>query len=182
MGIIELWMPIVGSAIAVFVVSAIVWMAMPWHKTDFRKLSNEEGARSAMSGLEPGLYMVPYCIDPKELENEEVANKYKEGPNAYITVVPSGLPQMGPKLLMSFVYYLFVGCICAYVVSRTVGAGGDYLGVFRIAGTTAWIAYGIAYIQDSVWFGRPWSLTIKSLFDALLYALVTGGMFGWLAV
>ena len=88
---------------------------------------------------------------------------------------------MGPKLLMSFVYYLLVGVLCAYFVTRTVVPGGDYLDVFRVAGTTAFAAYGIAYVQDSIWFGRAWSLTAKSLLDALLYGLVTGGAFGWLA-
>lgn len=176
----SLWLPIIVSAVIVFIGSALVWMVLPWHKTDFRKTRDEEGVRAALKGSEPGYYMLPYCVDPAELKNEEVANKYREGPLAYITVIPSGMPTMGPKLVMSFVYNLVVGALCAYMVSRTV-AGGDYLHVFRVAGTTAFIAYGIAYLQDSIWFGRPWSLTAKNLLDALLYGLLTGGAFGWLA-
>ena len=83
--------------------------------------------------------------------------------------------------MMSFLYNVFVGILCAYFVSRTVAPDASYLAVFRVAGTTAFIAYGIAYIQDSIWFGRPWSLTAKTTFDSLLYALATGGAFGWLA-
>ena len=180
MTIMSLWLPIIVSAVIVFIGSALVWMVLPWHKTDFRKTRDEEGVRAALKGNEPGYYMLPYCVDPAELKNEEVANKYREGPLAYITVIPSGMPTMGPKLVMSFVYNLVVGALCAYMVSRTV-PGGDYLHVFRVAGTTAFIAYGIAYLQDSIWFGRPWSLTAKNLLDALLYGLLTGGAFGWLA-
>lgn len=44
MTIVALWLV---SAIFVFVVSAIIWMAMPWHKSDFSKTSDEEGVRSA---------------------------------------------------------------------------------------------------------------------------------------
>ena len=88
---------------------------------------------------------------------------------------------MGSKLAMSFVQNLVVGVICAYMVSRTLAAGSEYLAVFRVAGTTAFIAYGMAYLQESNWFGRPWSTTVKNLFDALLYGLLTGGVFGWLA-
>lgn len=181
MGIAELWMPILASSVLIFIMSAMVWMFLPWHKTDFKKPNNEETLRSALNGYAPGYYMVPYCTDPAELKNDEVARKYIDGPQGFVTIVPNGLPNMAPKLILSFLYYLMVGVICAYFVTRTTNIDSSYLEVFRIAGATAWIAYGIAYIQDSVWFGRPWSLTIKSLFDALLYALLTGGVFGWLA-
>lgn len=181
MGILELWMPIVVSAILVFVASAMIWTVLPWHKTDFAKTADEAATRAALKGNSPGLYMLPYCVDPAELKNEETKRKYEEGPLAYITVIPNGLPNMGPKLAMTFVYYLVVGVICAYMVSRTLTPAADYLTVFRVAGTTAFIAHGVAYVQESIWFGRPWGLTAKSFFDSLIYALLTGGAFGWLA-
>lgn len=180
MGIIELWAPILVSAVVVFVMSALVWTVLPWHKTDFKKTGDEEAVRAALKGAAPGFYLVPYCMDPAELKKDEVAQKYIDGPQAYVTVIPNGLPTMGPKLAMSFLYNILVGVLCAYFVSRTLAAGASYLEVFRIAGTTAFIAYGIAYFQESIWFGRPWSITAKSLFDSLLYALLTGGVFGWL--
>jgi hypothetical protein len=181
MSIINLWIPIVVSAAFVFIASAAVWMAMPWHKKDFSKTSNEDAVRAALKGSTPGHYMLPHSVDSKDMENPEMRQKFVDGPFAYITVVPNGVPQMGPKMIQSFLYYLFVGVLCAYFVTRTATADADYLAVFRIAGTVAWIAYGIAYIQESIWFGRAWSLTFKNMFDALIYALLTGGVFGWLA-
>jgi hypothetical protein len=180
MGIAALWMPILASAVLVFILSALVWTVLPWHKKDFKKTGNEEAVRSALSGSAPGAYMLPYCVDPADFKNREMAQKYIDGPQGFITIVPNGLPKMGPKLGMSFVYNVFVGIICAYFVSRTVAPDASYLAVFRVAGATAFVAYGLAYIQDSIWFGRPWSLTAKTLFDALLYSLLTGGAFGWL--
>ncbi len=180
MGILELWLPILVSAVVVFVMSALVWTVLPWHKSDFSKTGDEEAVRSALKGSSPGFYMVPYCMDPAELKNDAVAKKYTEGPQAYITILPNGLPKMGGKLALSFVNNLIVGIVCAYVVSRTLAPAAPYLEVFRIAGTVAFVAYGLGYIQDSIWFGRPWSITAKSFFDALLYALLTGGVFGWL--
>ncbi len=179
MTIISLWMPILVSAAVVWIASALVWMVLPWHKTDWTAPADEDGLRQALKGATPGLYMLPYCVDPKALNDEAMKKKFIDGPLAYITVIPNGLPKMGPKLGMTFLFYLLVGIIAAYFVSRTVGAG-DYLEVFRIAGTTAFVAYGIAYFQESIWFGRPWSLTAKSLLDALIYGLLTGGVFGWL--
>ncbi len=180
MSIISLWLPILVSAVFIFITSAVIWMAMPWHKSDFRKAGDEDAARAALKGSAPGQYMLPYCVDPKGLEAPGMKQKFIDGPLAYITVVPNGLPQMGKKLVLSFLYYIGVGILCAYFVTRTVAVDADYLAVFRIAGTVAWIAYGIAYVQDSIWFGRPWSLTLKGMFDALIYALLTGGVFGWL--
>lgn len=180
MGIVELWVPILVSAIVVFVMSALVWTVLPWHKNDFEKTEDEEAVRSALKGATPGQYMLPYCTDMAALKDETVAKKYIDGPQAFITVIANGIPKMGPKLGMSFVYYFLVGVICAYVVTRTNRAGAGYLDVFRIAGTTAFLAYGFAYIQDSIWFGRPWKITAKSLVDALIYSMLTGGIFGWL--
>jgi hypothetical protein len=88
---------------------------------------------------------------------------------------------MGGKLGMMFAYNLFVAVICAYFVSRTAAPGADYLAIFRIAGAVAFVAYGVAYVQESIWFGRSWSATIKTFFDALIYAVLIGGVFGWLA-
>jgi hypothetical protein len=181
MSIAALWLPILVSAVIVFVASALVWMLMPWHKSDFGKIPDEERARAALRGLPVGLYMMPYCKSPADLKDEAMRQKFVDGPLAYVTVAPSGIHSMAPKMVLSIVYYLVVGVICAYVVSRTLAPGTEYLQVFRIAGTTAFIAYGLAYVQESIWFSRPWSITIKNLGDALLYGLLTGGTFGWLA-
>ena len=87
---------------------------------------------------------------------------------------------MGGKLIASFVSYVIIGIFVAYLASRTVAPGAEYLAVFRVTGTTAWLAHGFAGIHESIWFGRPWSTTVKHLADALLYALLTAGVFGWL--
>lgn len=180
MGIASLWLPILVSAAIVWFASALVWVALPWHKKDFSGVSDEEGARSALAGLAPGNYMLPYCRDQNELEDEAVRKKFEDGPIAFLTVLPNGLPTMGGKLVGSFVFNVLVGVLCAYLVTRTVAVDAGYLEVFRVSGTVAFIAYSIAYVQDSIWFGRPWSITAKSLLDALMYALLTGGVFGWL--
>ncbi len=66
------------------------------------------------------------------------------------------------------------------MAGRTLAPGTDYLTIFRVTGAVAWMAYGFAVIQDAIWFGRPWSSVIKTLFDAFVYALLTAGVFGWL--
>jgi hypothetical protein len=181
MTILTLWLPIVVSAIFTFFAGAAIWMAMPWHKNEWRKTPDEESVRAALKDCPPGMYTVPNCPDQEAYKAPEMQQKFIDGPQAFITVIPSGLPTMGGKLVKMFAYNLLVGVLCAYIVSRTLPASSDYLAVFRISGTVAFIAYGVAYIQESIWFGRSWAATLKSFLDALIYSLLTGGVFGWLA-
>jgi hypothetical protein len=181
MSIISLWMPILVSAVLVWIVSALVWMVLNWHKNDYAKTRDEEAARAALRGMSPGSYQIPYCPSHKDMAKPEMQKKMQEGPIAFLTIMPSGLPKMGGTLGLWFAYNILVGVLCAYMVSRTLTADASYLQVFRIAGTTAFAAYGFAYIQESIWFGRPYSVTARNLMDALLYALFTGGAFGWLS-
>jgi len=181
MSIMTLWQPILLSAVLTFVAGAVIWMVMPWHKSDYSKVPDEEGARNALRGLSPGQYNLPHCADQAAFKDPDMQQKFKDGPLAFITVVPSGLPVMGPKLGLMFACNVLVAVVCAYFVSRTAAPGADYLAIFRISGAVAFVAYGMAYVQESVWFGRPWSATIKTFLDALIYSLLTGGAFGWLA-
>ena len=180
MSILDLWMPILVSSVLVWILSAMVWMVFGWHKSDYSQTRDEQAARAALKGLSPGMYTVPYCADQKDMAKPEMQQKMHEGPVAYVTVVPSGMPKMGGKLIASFLYNVFVGVLCAYFVTRTLAADASYLAVFRVAGTVAFVAYGVAYIQECIWFGRSIGVTMKNMLDALLYGLVTGGAFGWL--
>lgn len=180
MTIATLWLPIIATAVAVFVAASVIWMVMPWHKKEWQKAPDEEAVRSALSGCPPGMYTVPNA-DPSQFDDPEIQKKLVDGPQAFITVVPSGMPKMGGKMAMMFAYNVFVAILCAYVVSRTLEAGADFLAIFRVSGTVAFIAYGMAYIQESVWFGRKWSATLTTFLDALIYSALTGAIFGWLA-
>lgn len=180
MSILSLWQPVLASAVIVFFAGAAIWMVMPWHKSDWRKPHDEEGVRSALKDLAPGQYSLPHCPNRSALNDPGMQQKFKDGPVAFITVVASGLPRMGPTLGMNFAYNVLVSIMCAYLVSRTLAPDAEYLAIFRISGAVAFVAYGMAFVQDSIWFGRPWPVTIKTFLDALIYSLLTGGVFGWL--
>jgi hypothetical protein len=180
--VMSLWLPILLSAVLVFIVSSIVHMVLPHHRTDYAPLPDEDGVRAALRpfAVPPGDYAVPYAASPKEMGAPAFVARMEEGPVALLTVRPSGPPRMGANLLQWFVYTLIVGVLAAYVTSRAIGAGGEYLDVFRFAGTTAFAAYAMALPSSSIWFGRKWSTTLKMMADGLVYALLTAGVFGWL--
>jgi len=181
MTIFGLWLPIVVSATVTFIAGAVIWMGMPWHKTDWAGSADEDAVRDALKGTRPGMYTVPHCPDQASFKDPEMQRKFVDGPVAFVTVVPSGMPAMGGKLAMMFAYNLAVAIFCAYFVSRTLGPDASYLAIFRVAGTVAFVAYTMAYVQESIWFGRRWSMTLKTFLDGLIYAVLTGGIFGWLA-
>ena len=177
----SLWLAILLSAVVVFVLSAIFWTVSPHHKKDFQPLPDEGAALSALrpQNLAPGLYWMPHA-EPQAMKDPAVVEKYKQGPVAILTVMKSGVPGMGKSMALAFVWYLIVGVFVAYVASRHLPAGAEYLAVHRLVSVTAFLAYGMCVVQDSIWFGRPWSFSCKILLDGLVYGLFTGGVFGWL--
>jgi hypothetical protein len=181
--ITALWLPIVLAAVLVFVVSSIVHMALGYHKSDYRALPREAEVLDALrgAGVTPGAtYHFPYVGSMKEMGSPEAAERFRKGPVGLLTVLPSGSPAMAKGLVLWFVYTLLVSFFVAYLSGRTLGAGTHYLAVFRVAGAVAFMAYGLSQFADSVWKGQAWSVTVKHIADGLLYALVTGGTFGWL--
>lgn len=180
--VLSLWLPILLSAVAVFVVSSIIHMVLPYHRSDFSKLPDEDGVREALKkfAIPPGDYVIPYAGSSEAMRSEEYQRKAKEGPVAIMTVWPNGPPAMGASLAQWFVYCLVISVFAGYLAGAALGPGTSYLEVFRFAGTTAFAGYALALIQNSIWFKRNWSATMKSVFDGLIYALVTAGFFGWL--
>ena len=181
-GIAALLLPILLSAVLVFVASSIIHMVLPWHKNDYPKVPNEEALRSALRPLAipPGDYMVPRPSGREEMQSPQFAAKMHEGPNLVLTVLPNGPWSMARNLGMWFVYLVVVGVFAGYVAGRALPAGSVYLQVFRFVGTTAFLGYAAALWQMSIWYRRSWSITLKSTVDGLVYALLTAGTFGWL--
>ncbi len=176
-----LWLPILLSAIIVFVASSIMHMVLPYHRSDYQRLPDEDKLLAALraAGLKRGLYIFPFCTH-KEMKSPALMEKYKQGPVGMMTVLPSGPPVMPKFLSMWFVYCLIIGLFVAYLTGRTVTPGAHYLAVFRVAGTAAFLAYGLGHLSNGIWKGQTWSVTIKEVIDGLVYGLLTAGTFGWL--
>jgi hypothetical protein len=177
-----LWLPIVVAAVIVFVASWIIHVVLPYHKDDMKKLPKQDEIMDALRpfNILPGDYFLPRADSMKEMGAPEFQEKLKKGPVALMTVIPNGPISMGSSLVQWFLYCLVVGVFAAYIAGRALTAGAHYLEVFRFAGCTAFVGYGLAQLQNSIWWHRAWGTTTKSLFDSLVYGLLTAGTFGWL--
>jgi hypothetical protein len=175
----SLWLPILLSAVFVFIASTIIHTVLNYHANDRRQLPDEEAVRPVLR-VPPGDYALPYATSMEEMKSPEYRRKLEEGPLAFITVRPSGSWDMRTAMIQWFVFCLVVSIFAAYIASRALPPGGDYLAVFRFAGATAFAGYGLALWQGPIWFGASVSTTVKSTFDALIFATLTAGTFGWL--
>src|SRR5271169_5326083 len=181
-GLETLWLPILLSSVIVFIVSSIIHMVLPWHKGDYPKVPEEDKLMDALRPLAvpPGDYMIPRASSMQAMRSPEFAAKLQKGPVLILTMMPNGPFAMGKSLVSWFLYSLVIGIFAAYVASRALPAGAEYLRVFQLTGVTAFIAYSVALWQMSIWYRRAWRLTLKATVDGLIYALLTAGTFGWL--
>jgi hypothetical protein len=181
-GISGLYLPILLSAVFVFIASSIIHMALPWHKGDYPGVAREDDLRAALGPMDlpAGDYMVPRANSMEEMKSEGFREKLSQGPNLIMTVLPRGGVSMGRNLGLWFVYLLGVSFMAAYVAGRALPAGADYLAVFRFAATAAFLGYTAALWQMWIWYHRSLGTTIRSSIDGLIYALITAGTFGWL--
>jgi hypothetical protein len=180
-GLSALWIPILASAVLVFVASSVIHMLSPWHKSDYPKMPNEDQVMDALRPLAipPGDYFFPRPASRQDLSSPAFAERTKKGPVVMMTVMPGGM-SMGRNLWMWFVYCAVMSAFAAYVAGRALPPGTVYLQVFRFVGATAFIGYSAALWQMSIWYRRAWLITIKATVDGLIYASLTAGVFGWL--
>ena len=180
--LVSLWLPILVSAALVFVVSSIIHMVLGYHASDYAAVPNEDGVMDALRpfAIPPGDYTIPHAASPGALKDPQFIEKRTRGPVAMLTVFPSGAVSMAGNLMQWFGYCVLVNLFAGYIAGRAVAPGGPYLEVFRYAGTVAFAGYSLALLQSSIWYNRKWRTTLKVVFDGLVYALATAGVFGWL--
>ena len=178
----SLWLPILVSAVVVFIASSVIHMVFTYHKNDLQKLPDEEGAMNALRLLDipQGDYVMPYCGTSKGMKEPEMIEKWDKGPVAILTVLESGMPKMGKSLVQWFIYILVVSIFAAYIASHSLTSEDTYLAVFRIVGSVAFMGYSLAFWQSYIWFKKSFRYVFLSSIDGLIYALLTAGVFGWL--
>jgi hypothetical protein len=180
--IMSLWLPILVAAVLVFLVSWIIHMFLGYHRADFKTLPDEDGVLEALRkfNIAPGDYLIPCAGSAKAFREPAFQEKLKKGPILMMTMMKPGPPSMGGQLALWFLYCVLVGTFAAYVAGRALPPGAPYLSVFRFAGTTAFLGYSMALLQNSIWYKRSWGATYRTMLDGLLYGLLSGGAFGWL--
>ena len=174
----SLLLPIVVSAVAVFVLTMIIHMT-PWHRRDALKLPDEDGVMQALRpfNIPPNDYVVPHPGSGAEMQSPQYDAKRAAGPVMWVTVVPSGPWNIGKIMGGWFLFAVVVSASIACVVATIVPRGGDTHVVFRYVAVITFLTYAMGAVPMSIWYDRKWSTTLRNAVDSLLYALATGWIF-----
>jgi hypothetical protein len=181
--LLALWLPILLSAVVVFIISSLIHMVIKWHAGDYNALTNEDAVRAAIraGNPAPGRYVMPHCKDMKDMGSEATLQKYREGPVGHFTLGPNGAPNMGKFLGLWFLWSLIVAAIAAYLATRLLGLEHAHVrGAAKLVGAITFIAHGFGTVQESIWMMRPWSASAKYLLDSALYGIGSALVFLWL--
>ena len=129
--LIALWLPILLTAIVLFIASSIAWTVLSHHESDFSKLPEEDAFMEAVRKIDPapGSYMFPYMTH-KEAKDAGMQERYRQGPRGKI--VTWDMPNMGRNLGLTFVYFLVVAIVTAYIAWSALGAGVGFMKALQI--------------------------------------------------
>jgi hypothetical protein len=175
--LLQLWLPIIASAAAVWILAATMWMAMPHHKGDHSQLADEDGVMDALRpmNIPPGNYMFPKCSH-KDAQSPEFKAKWERGPAGMLSVWPSTM-SMGKPMILSFLVYLAVSFFIAYLGSMALPAGAGFSKVFQVLGTAGVLAYCFGHLPQGIWFQAYPRAMIACIIDGAVFGLTTGAIF-----
>lgn len=179
MTLVDLWLAIVLSGVAVFFASFLMWMVLPHHRGDWRKLPDEDALMDTLrsQGVGGGQFAFPHCADPQLMKDAAFQKRLAAGPSGMLIVRPPGPLQMGRSMTTSLVLDLVVSIVTAYVATIGLDAAAARVDVFRLTATVAFAAYSLALAWGPVWYSRTWGSTLREMLDGLVYGLITGGLF-----
>lgn len=159
-------------------------MALKWHNGDYLKLANEDevGAALRNGSPAPGQYVLPHCLDHKEMASEAMQKKFNEGPIGFITIRPNGMPGMGKCLSQWFVYCLVIAAISGSIARSALGATPAAGMIACVVGTMSFLAFTGGSVQMGIWMGKPWRGVALDALDGAIYATICALVFSWLWV
>lgn len=178
--LVDLWLPIVASAVAVFFISFAMWMVLPHHKGDWSPLPDEGGTMDALRerGVQGGRqYTFPHCADNSQWKDPAFIKKWEDGPSGFLIVRPTGHQSMPKNMLVSFCFNLIVITLVAYVATVGLTTASSSTDVMRLVTTTAFLGFAGALGGGAIWFARSFRSTLLEALDGLAYGLATGLIF-----
>lgn len=178
----QLWLPILLSAVLVFAISAASHMLLPWRAGEFRHVPGYESLQAAVKDLPPGQYLFPAGPDRRERGSREAMERWAAGPSGWLTIVPREPIRMGRNMGLSFVAYLAVSFLVAYLASFTLGTAArpPTIAIVRVVSTVGVLAYAVGTVFQSIWYSRPWTAWGADVLDAIVQAFAMAAVFAWL--
>lgn len=179
MGFEDLAIPVLLAGGLVWLASAVLWMALPHHHGEYRRLPDEAALRAVLrsQSVSRGQYIFPFLQRWEEASTEEGRRSFELGPVGFLTIMDNRVPSISRHMLLTLAHYLLVNAGIAWAAQLLIPPGAGYALVFRPVAVMALLAHGAAIIPEAIWYGKPWGNVLRALFDAAVYALLTAGAF-----
>ena len=86
---------------------------------------------------------------------------------------------VGGKLVATFIVYLVVSTLIAYLTRVALPGAAPFAKVFQVAATAGILAYCFSFIPNALWFGAYKRTIAATIFDGIVFGLVIGAIFAW---
>jgi hypothetical protein len=174
-----LWLPTLVSAVAVFILSSIVHMVVPWHKNDYMSFPDEAAMLDTLRAhnLKPGEYLAPRPTSRGDMASPEFKERVKRGPLVILNIATSDSASLARPLILWFIFVIIVSWLSGHIAWGAGASAAAPRGIFHAVALTAFLAYAAGLWPQTIWFRKPWLTSFKASFDGLIYAVVTGLIF-----
>ncbi len=180
--ITALWLPILVSAVAVFVACAVGWMVIGHHNKDYKTFPKAEELVGHLKAWNAphGSYMFPTACEGGTAEERKKARErmFKDPTGLIVIMRPAN---MGLNMLATFSVNVLVSVLIAYVGWNTLahgpGAGASFGQVFQVLGTVGVLAYTASSIPNGIWYQMPRRAMLMNFIDGVVSGLMTGAIF-----
>ncbi len=172
----ELWMPIVITGVVLHVASFIAWVVLPHHQKDFSKAPNEDALMDAVRklNLPNDRYMFPYLTHQDHKDSAKI-ERYKKGPVGMLSVW--GVPNMGRNLGLTFVFFLIIAAVTAYIGWAAMGAlpaDARFMKAFQVIGAIGVLVFASSGQLNAIWFRRR---MLNEFLDGIAFGVIMGLIF-----
>lgn len=179
----SLWLPALVSAAAIFVLSSIIHMVLPWwHRSDYVALPNEAAVLDALRpfNIPPGEYLAPRPTSGEDMRSAAFTEKMVRGPVFSINIFRNGPISMGKPLMLWFLYLVVLAFTAGHIARGALGPAASGHALFHTVALSAFMGFAFGLWQAVIWFNRSAVTTLKATIDGLLYSIVMGAIFVWL--
>ena len=174
--IVNLWIPILATTLALWLLSTIFWTVLPHHENDCAKLPDEDQLMNAIrdANIPAGRYMFPF-LRHQDMKESAMIEKYKQGPRG--TIVLWDLPNMARNIGLTILYFFLVTVVMAYIAWEALSKSAvhpDFMRVFQIVGAIGLLVYCSSGQLHAIWFPRRMRM---DFLDGIAYGVASGLMF-----
>ena len=164
----------VVGGLTLFVWSAVLWMALPWH-TAFRSFSNEDALMHALTDgfKQPGMYTIPggYEIGTAE-QKMAAAEKIAKGPVVFASVRPARVGSLTAMFVRQAIIQFVTAFVLVLLLRRAAPTG---------FARTVWFSAGVGLtggiatrVAEWNWWGFPTGYTAMQVADMVIGFALAG--------